>query len=296
MKKYAWHVMIGLLGLGLGTQLGAGYSPEREIQVAGRVSQLVESILVRDGNTVTRDRGITRIHGRKTELGLSLSMALETQLIGLEAHRKNIESHQVTGYKKKVVVTSPDQAPWLQEVHTQGSLQKTGNPFHLGIEGEGFFKVEMPNGETSYTRAGDFHYNGRTTQLTTSAGYPIGVKIPRSYSNIRIDATGEVSGISNESDDGNPDVLGQFKLVAFDFPSNLRPLSGGLYEVTDSVGARRDGVPGDRILKLGAVAQGHLEKSNVNFQPEMTALLEAERVCTLLSRCLNTLRPDVISI
>ena len=35
---------------------------------------------------------------------------------------------------------------------TQGNLNATENPFDLAIEGQGFFQIQMPNGDTSYTR------------------------------------------------------------------------------------------------------------------------------------------------
>jgi flagellar basal-body rod protein FlgG len=37
---------------------------------------------------------------------------------------------------------------------TQGTIQATGNPLDLAIEGEGFFQVTRANGQTSLTRDG----------------------------------------------------------------------------------------------------------------------------------------------
>jgi flagellar basal-body rod protein FlgF/flagellar basal-body rod protein FlgG len=53
----------------------------------------------------------------------------------------------------------------------QGTLQATGNPLDLAIEGQGFFQVKTASG-VSYTRDGGFK---RTTagQLVTTAGEPV---------------------------------------------------------------------------------------------------------------------------
>jgi len=53
----------------------------------------------------------------------------------------------------------------------QGSLQQTGNPLDLAIEGEGFFQVQSQNGPR-YTRDGSFHRSERG-QLVTSDGSPV---------------------------------------------------------------------------------------------------------------------------
>jgi flagellar basal-body rod protein FlgG len=47
----------------------------------------------------------------------------------------------------------------LDEIYTQyeqGNLQNTANPFDLAIEGEGFFTLQLANGERALTRNGQF--------------------------------------------------------------------------------------------------------------------------------------------
>src|SRR5580693_2783642 len=41
-------------------------------------------------------------------------------------------------------------------VQLQGDFSATGNPLDLTIQGNGFFQVTLPSGETAYTRAGSF--------------------------------------------------------------------------------------------------------------------------------------------
>ena len=47
-------------------------------------------------------------------------------------------------------------------IFTQGPLQTTDRPTDVGIQGEGFFQVQMPDGTTAYTRDGSWFYFYRT--------------------------------------------------------------------------------------------------------------------------------------
>src|SRR6185503_18501239 len=38
-----------------------------------------------------------------------------------------------------------------------GNLRSTNTPLDLAIEGQGFFQITLPGGETGYTRAGALH-------------------------------------------------------------------------------------------------------------------------------------------
>jgi flagellar hook protein FlgE len=42
----------------------------------------------------------------------------------------------------------------------QGDLRDTGNPFDLGVDGDGLFVLRLKDGSTRYTRAGNFQFDG----------------------------------------------------------------------------------------------------------------------------------------
>jgi flagellar hook protein FlgE len=52
---------------------------------------------------------------------------------------------------------------------SQGALQSTGGPLDAAIQGDGFFVVQAPNGNTEYTRGGNFQVN-TSGDLTTATG------------------------------------------------------------------------------------------------------------------------------
>ena len=47
-------------------------------------------------------------------------------------------------------------APQTERIFTQGSIQTTGGNYDAAIDGNGFFVVQDPTGNTLYTRAGNF--------------------------------------------------------------------------------------------------------------------------------------------
>src|SRR4029453_3799645 len=44
----------------------------------------------------------------------------------------------------------------IYRIGEQGSLSQTENRFDLAVRGNGFFQVQLPSGETAYTRDGPF--------------------------------------------------------------------------------------------------------------------------------------------
>jgi len=44
----------------------------------------------------------------------------------------------------------------VYRIAEQGNLSKTDNRFDLAIRGPGYFQIELPSGETAYTRDGTF--------------------------------------------------------------------------------------------------------------------------------------------
>ena len=60
----------------------------------------------------------------------------------------------------------------VYRINEQGALTQTGNQLDMAINGEGYFQVLLPSGDTAYTRAGNFSVN-QDGQLVTSQGYTV---------------------------------------------------------------------------------------------------------------------------
>src|ERR1700761_3985733 len=81
----------------------------------------------------------------------------------------------------------------VYRIRDQGSMTQTGNKLDLAINGKGLFQVQLPSGDTAYTRAGNFSVD-QTGDIVTSDGYTVLPKttIPQTATDITISASGQV--------------------------------------------------------------------------------------------------------
>ncbi len=173
----------------------------------------------------------------------------------------------------------------VTKVFTQGELILTENELDVAIEGNGFFQVEMPNGDTAYTRAGAFKRDS-TGRLTTSDGYPIlpGITIPEGARQITIGETGIVSAILDA--DATSTELGTIELASFTNNGGLFAIGKNLFEETSSSGNAQTGIPGAN--GYGTLLQNYLEGSNVNIVQEMAAMITTQRAYEINSKTIQT--------
>jgi flagellar basal-body rod protein FlgG len=173
----------------------------------------------------------------------------------------------------------------VTKVFSQGELILTENELDVAIEGSGFFQVETPNGDTSYTRAGAFKRdsNGR---LTTSDGYPISpaITIPDGASQISIGETGIVS--ATIGDDSESTELGTLELAIFTNNGGLSAIGKNLFEETSASGTSQTGTPGSD--GYGTLLQTYLEGSNVNIVEEMANMITTQRAYEINSKTIQT--------
>ncbi|PNU21140.1 flagellar basal-body rod protein FlgF [Geothermobacter hydrogeniphilus] len=145
----------------------------------------------------------------------------------------------------------------------QGDLETTGNPFDLGIDGPGFFKVRTPAGDR-YTRQGNLTRDNQD-RLVTAEGYPVlGASGP-----ITVSGDGEVE----ISEDGSVLIDGQEAgvITLYEFPAGtpLEKVGDGLFIAPKTTAPTT--VANPRLI------QGALEAGNVNVLREMTRMVTYER-------------------
>ncbi len=162
----------------------------------------------------------------------------------------------------------------IKQTETQGTLTSTGNPLDVAINGQGYFQVNLPSGQTAYTRDGAFQLNS-AGQLVTSSGYQVipNVTIPANAQSVTIGTDGTVSVTLPGSSTATQ--VGQIQLANFVNPQGLQPLGGNLYAATTSSGTAVAGAP--QSNGLGSVNQSYLEASNVDVVKSMVDMIAAER-------------------
>lgn len=156
-----------------------------------------------------------------------------------------------------------------------GPVTATGRETDVALLGRGFFALQTEGGER-YTRGGAFTVNSQK-ELTTPDGTKVlgtGGPIVLNGDSFSIEADGRVLV------DGAQ--VAQFKVVDFSDPGKLEHLGGNLLKAPEGMEAQA--VPAQEI----AMAQGHLEGSNVNPIDTLVAMIEAQRAFEVQSKVMNT--------
>ncbi len=171
-----------------------------------------------------------------------------------------------------------------QKLFQTGDLKQTGNELDLAIEGQGFFRLRLPDGERGYTRAGDFKVTSEG-QIVSSHGYPLEppVFIPAQTLRVTIERDGTFK--AHQPNETEPIEVGRVQLAEFVNPSGLKSMGQGVLLETEGSGEPIEGPPGER--SLGYVAQGMLEGSNVQVVEEMIDLIAAQRAYEINSRVIQ---------
>ena len=173
----------------------------------------------------------------------------------------------------------------IYRITQQGSMSQTSNPLDVAIQGQGYFQVQLPSGETAYTRAGNLAVNN-TGEIVTSQGYPVlpAMTVPAGATNLVISQSGLVS--ATVPGQTTPQTLGQIQLASFVNEAGLEALGDNLFQVSGASGAAVVGLPTQN--GLGSLLQGYTEASNVDAVSEVTALIAAQRAYEMNSKVLTT--------
>lgn len=169
-------------------------------------------------------------------------------------------------------------------VMTQGDLTNTEKELDLAIRGEGFFQVQLPDGETAYTRSGALALDA-TGQIVTQEGYLIdpSVTVPDNARQISINASGEVQ----VRIDGQtlPQTVGTIELARFVNKAGLEAIGDNLFLETPASGTPTTGNPNSD--GFGSLLQNFLESANVNAVSEISDLIAAQRAYEMNARVIS---------
>jgi len=156
----------------------------------------------------------------------------------------------------------------------QGSLDATGGDLDVAIDGNGYLEVQMPSGQTGYTRDGALKRSAEGL-IVTSDGYPVapGITIPSDARGLTISPSGEVwADFANRVD---PELIGQLTISSFPNEKGLEAIGSNLFLESPASGAAFSGSPGQD--GLGTLRHGYLEGSTVDAVREVTELIKAQR-------------------
>jgi flagellar hook protein FlgE len=206
---------------------------------------------------------------------------------------------------------------------SSGSLESTGNPLDVAIDGDGFLRVgtgtppssapytsSLPTNVT-YTRAGDLTTDASGFLATQSGDYVIGrnavattgasgttytpgttdtyINIPPGSKNVTIGQDGSVSYTDEDSTSstyGQSVTAGYISLASFPNEAGLERVGGSQWTQTANSGAPTVGTPNTGAF--GSTIGGELEESNVDMATEFTNMLTAQRGYEANSKVITT--------
>ena len=172
----------------------------------------------------------------------------------------------------------------MARINEQGGLSATSNPYDLAINGNGFLQVQLPSGQTAYTRAGNLAVNAEGTMVTAD-GYPIepSITVPAEATAVQITRDGIVEvQLAGQTD---PQQVGQLELAAFINPAGLEAIGDNLFLETPASGSPNVATPGSP--GIGTLMQGYLEISNVDAVEEISSLIVAQRAYEMNARVIT---------
>jgi flagellar basal-body rod protein FlgG len=158
-----------------------------------------------------------------------------------------------------------------------GAVQATGNLLDVALQGEGFFSVTLPDGQTGFTRGGAFTLDG-TGRLVTGGGLPVqstagtDLMVPTDSVEVRFDDLGQLIATAAN---GTEQIVGQVGLSLIPNARGLLANGQNLWVATPASGAAVQ-VAAD-AANAPLLVPGALEGSNVNVGDEFTRMITAQR-------------------
>lgn len=223
-------------------------------------------------------------------VGLSRQMVLRREM---DIIANNIANQDTNGFKVELLMQKTDPAEpavtlggprpvkfvaadGVARDFGQGAMVKTGGPFDMAIEGQGFFQVQTPGGPR-FTRDGRFTVdnNGR---LVTQAGQAV---LDESGGEITIDPEkGQVMlGPDGSMSQGNERV-GKVGMFAFANPAVLEKAGDNLFRNGSNQQPTKS--------ETATLRQGFLESSNVKPVLEITRMVEVSRAYEQTTRMMDS--------
>jgi flagellar basal-body rod protein FlgF len=204
--------------------------------------------------------------------------------VGFKGELSAFQSLPVLGQGANTRINAVAQG--VGEDNSQGSIQSTGRPLDVAVNGPGWIAVQAADGSEAYTRAGNLQI-GADGSLTDSRGNPVmgsagPITIPDS-SSISVGSDGTISTVPMGQSPDTIAAVGQLKLVNPD-PSQMTEGADGLMRNNDGSQADADSTV--------TVTPGALEASNVNTSSELVKMISLSRQYEMQVRSIKTAEDD----
>jgi len=165
---------------------------------------------------------------------------------------------------------------------TEGQLEPTSSPFDFAIRGDGFYRVRDDQGRLLLTRAGHFTPDSQG-RLVTPQGWLLEgqggpITVPADARRIVVDPSGRVLAETIQGGAPVQTVIDQLRVVTVADTRQLVPLNGQYFD------------PANQTMSDSTtyqIAQGHLEKSNLEPLEQMVEMIAVQRRYDAAQRALK---------
>lgn len=238
-------------------------------------------------DTIANNLANVNTTGYKTEVAEFKSLLyqdIQTKTTSANGERKPVSAQVGLGVRNSSVTSR----------FTQGNFYDSTNDLAFAVSGDGFFGIKGEDGNTYYTRNGDFHL----------AKYDKGLAITTSDGNVVLDSTGKAIILNEQIVSSKLTVSANGELCYPDETNNAKSMGitiglwqfnnpSGLEKIGDSSYAESaaSGTPMNEStatgLKKSELRQGYLEGSNVQVVDEMVNMIVAQRAYELNSKAIQ---------
>ena len=215
----------------------------------------------------------------------SAASAMDVAERSHELTAQNLAAAHIPGFRRRMDVGQASDQQSVAAPHidfTPGSLQRTGRPLDAALVGEGFFTVQGSDGNSLYTRAGDWFLSSEG-ELTTVDGLPVlaggqPIRLPATASEnaLSISESGELR-VGDQS-------LGTLDIVTFSDPSGLQPVGQTLFQAPPELAP---------TPSTARVQQGVRELSNVSIPVELIRMLAGVRNYEAAQKAMQALAKSI---
>ena len=184
----------------------------------------------------------------------------------------------------------------INSIFTQGSFLMSESDTAFAIEGDGFFAIRGNDGNTYYTRNGDFTWamnTGGGLILTNLDGLPVlsstgqTITLGPNYVANRVTVTQD-GAICYPDERNNPQPIGvTIGVYQFNNPGGLERQGNTLFAVSAASGEAINEANNNNV-KPSRIVSGYLEGSNVQVADEMVNMIIAQRAYEMNARAITT--------
>jgi flagellar basal-body rod protein FlgF len=164
----------------------------------------------------------------------------------------------------------------------KGSIQATGNPLDLAVNGEGYFAVQSVDGSEAYTRRGDLKVDANGL-VTNGQGLPLignsgPIALPP-YERLEVAPDGTITILPEGATPEGLAIIDRIKMV--------NPEADQLIKGEDGLLRLKEGEEADADAETQLVS-GAIESSNVNVADSLVTMIELARKFEMQVKMMKT--------